>query len=117
MQCGDLDHDSVLNSWPLSPSFLLLSVILARVDRVPRRSEINALVFDYLTNAGYAEAAAKFSKEANIQPMQDDDGIRVRREIKDMVHQGNIEDAVAALNDLDPEVRIVVFPNRFFSIS
>jgi hypothetical protein len=67
-------------------------------------NEINALVLDYLTNAGYAEAAAKFCKEANIQPLQEDEAIRLRRSVTDMVHQGNIEAAIAALNDLDPEI-------------
>jgi glucose-induced degradation protein 8 len=82
---------------------------VAVADLALHYSEINALVLDYLTNAGYAEAAAKFSKEANIQPMQDDDAIRVRRGVLDMVHQGNIEEAAAALNDLDPEVRRSTF--------
>lgn len=67
-------------------------------------SDINALILDYLTMEGYPQAAANFSKEANLQPMQEDPAIRARQEIRDLIHQGQIQDAIEALNDLDSEV-------------
>jgi hypothetical protein len=67
-------------------------------------SDINALILDYLTMEGYPKAAAKFSKEANLQPQQDDPSIRERQEIQNSIHKGSIEHAIALLNELDPEV-------------
>jgi glucose-induced degradation protein 8 len=53
---------------------------------------------------GYPKAAAKFSKEANLQPQQEDEAIRTRQQIQKSIHTGSIEDAIEALNELDPEV-------------
>lgn len=53
---------------------------------------------------GYPLAAAKFSKEANLQPRQEDRAVKARQEIKNSIHQGDIQKAIEALNDLDPEV-------------
>jgi hypothetical protein len=53
---------------------------------------------------GYPKAADKFSKEANLQAQQEDSAIATRREIRDRVHNGEIEVAITRLNDLDPEV-------------
>lgn len=67
-------------------------------------SDINALILDYLTMEGYPKAAAKFSKEANLQPQQKDHLIEARQEIKEAILSGNIEAAITTINDLDPEV-------------
>jgi len=61
---------------------------------------------------GYPKAAAKFSKEANLQPHQDDGSIRARQQIQRSIHTGNIEAAIAALNELNPEVRAIYSPLR-----
>jgi len=53
---------------------------------------------------GYPEAAANFSKEANLQPQREDPYIKARQEIQHAIHVGDIETAIAALNQLDPEV-------------
>ncbi|KAL3960534.1 hypothetical protein ACCO45_005651 [Purpureocillium lilacinum] len=51
-----------------------------RVDEVKSpKSDINALILDYLTMEGYPNAAAKFSKEANLQPQQDSASIHIGR--------------------------------------
>ena len=68
-------------------------------------SDLNALILDYLTMEGYPQAAAKFSKEANLQPMQEDPVVKDRQKIKQLIHEGNIQGAIEELNDLDPEVR------------
>src|SRR6478609_3251354 len=41
--------------------------------------DINALILDYLTMEGYPNAAAKFSKEANLQPHQSEQTIQARK--------------------------------------
>jgi hypothetical protein len=63
---------------------------------------------------GYPKAAAKFSKEANLQPQQEDSSITARQEIQHAIHTGNIETAIEGLNDLDPEVSWTL---RFRSVS
>ncbi|KAL7629728.1 hypothetical protein AAE478_001251 [Parahypoxylon ruwenzoriense] len=68
------------------------------------KSDINALILDYLTVAGYPNAAAKFSTEANLQPQQSTPAIQARQEIRTFIHKGEIENATQALNDLDPSI-------------
>lgn len=68
------------------------------------KSDINALILDYLTMEGYPNAAANFSKEANLQPHQDTGSIQARQDIQNSIHGGNIQTAIEALNDLDPEI-------------
>ncbi|OAQ62229.2 CTLH, LisH motif protein [Pochonia chlamydosporia 170] len=76
-----------------------------RADNVKSpKSDINALILDYLTMEGYPNAAAKFSKEANLQPHQDNASIRARQEIQNHIHSGSIQAAIEALNELDPEI-------------
>jgi hypothetical protein len=67
-------------------------------------SDINALILDYLTMEGYPNAAANFSKEANLPPQQETSSIMARQEIQNLIHSGKIETAIEALNDYDPEV-------------
>lgn len=55
---------------------------------------------------GYPNAAAKFSKEANLQPHQIDETIKVRQQIQKSIHTGSIQSAIEALNDFDSEVRV-----------
>ena len=78
-----------------------------------RNSDINALILDYLTMEGYPNAAANFSKEANLSPQQDDASIRARQEIQNCIHRGDIETAIESLNEFDPEVR----PASYVAIS
>ncbi|RDA85151.1 hypothetical protein CP532_1558, partial [Ophiocordyceps camponoti-leonardi (nom. inval.)] len=68
------------------------------------KNDINALILDYLTMEGYPNAAAKFSKEANLQPQQDSASIRTRQKIQNFIHSGDIQSAIETLNDLDPQI-------------
>ncbi|KAJ4294740.1 hypothetical protein N0V88_004974 [Collariella sp. IMI 366227] len=68
------------------------------------KSDINALILDYLTMEGYTKAAAKFCKEANLEPQQPDTSVQLRQDIQHAIHSGNIETAISGLNDLDPEL-------------
>ncbi|KAK4040587.1 CTLH/CRA C-terminal to lish motif domain-containing protein [Parachaetomium inaequale] len=79
------------------------------------KSDINALILDYLTMEGYPKAAAKFCKEANLQPQQPDPSIQTRQDIQHAIHSGNIETAISALNDLDPEL-LDTNPKLHFSL-
>ena len=74
-------------------------------------SDINALILDYLTMEGYPNAAANFSKEANLAPHQETPSIIARQEIQNCIHSGNIQTAIETLNDFDPEVR--TFPASY----
>lgn len=73
------------------------------------KSDINALILDYLTMEGYPKAAAHFSKEANLKPQQQDSSIRTRQQIQNSIHMGKIDEAIVALNYLNPEVRFFFF--------
>jgi len=70
----------------------------------PVGSDINALILDYLTTEGYPSAAAKFSKEANLRPNQAEETVKARQEIQHSIHLGSIQDAIEALNELEPQV-------------
>ena len=67
-------------------------------------SDINALILDYLTAEGYPSAADKFSKEANLKPIEQQESVRLRNQIKHDIHLGSIQDAIEALNELNPQV-------------
>lgn len=53
---------------------------------------------------GYPNAAARFSREANLQLRQDGLCIRARQVIQNHILKGDIQSGIEALNDLDPEV-------------
>lgn len=57
---------------------------------------------------GYPEAAAKFSKEANLQPLKDNDSIQIRQGIQNFILGGMIQEATEALNEFDPEVCLLL---------
>jgi glucose-induced degradation protein 8 len=68
------------------------------------KSDINALILDYLTVAGYPNAAAKFSSEANLPPQQPAPYIQIRQKIQRLIHKGEIENAIQELNAEYPSV-------------
>ncbi|EQB58759.1 ran binding protein in the microtubule-organising centre [Colletotrichum gloeosporioides Cg-14] len=68
------------------------------------KSDINALILDYLTMEGYSRAADKFSKEANLQEHQIDETVKIRQQIQRAIHTGSIQAAIEALNDFDSEI-------------
>ena len=56
---------------------------------------------------GYSKAAANFSKEANVSPQQGIDTMHRRQQIIHLILGGKIQDAIEALNDIDPEVGLI----------
>lgn len=99
------DISKIISDWP--PTLLFSNISSRTTVSMPLTetdSDINALILDYLTVEGYPQAAANFSKEANLQPMQEDPAIEARQKIRNLIHQGNIQAAIESLNSLDPEV-------------
>jgi hypothetical protein len=85
---------------------------------IAMNSDINALILDYLTTEGYPSAAAKFSKEANLRPQQEEESVRARQQIQHSIHLGSIQDAIDALNELEPQVSVFkMFSIRFSPIA
>jgi hypothetical protein len=77
-------------------------------------SDINALILDYLTTEGYPSAAAKFSKEANLRPNQEEESVKARQKIQHSIHLGSIQEAIEALNELEPQVSYAILSSSFF---
>jgi len=76
-----------------------------RVEEVkPSKSDINVLILDYLTAEGYPSAAAKFSKEANLKPLEQQESVIARNKIKHDIHLGSIHDAIESINELNPQI-------------
>lgn len=71
---------------------------------------MNALILDYLTVGGYSRAAASFAAEANLDPQQDSESMRIRQGIQNAIHDGKVHEAIQALNDMDPEVNQLLTP-------
>lgn len=63
---------------------------------------------DYLVIEGYKTAAEEFSKEANLPPPVDLETIESRMNIRDAVQRGEVEDAIAQVNDLNPDVSVLI---------
>jgi glucose-induced degradation protein 8 len=68
------------------------------------RRDINALIMDYLINAGYPSAARRFAKEAGIEITPEIVSIEDRVEIRNAIHSGDIQVAIEKINELDPQV-------------
>ncbi|KAI9745600.1 MAG: hypothetical protein M1818_001134 [Claussenomyces sp. TS43310] len=68
------------------------------------KSDINALILDYLTAEGYPSAADRFSKEANLRPLEQQDSVIVRDQVKHNIHLGSILNAIEAINELNPQI-------------
>ncbi|CAK7275106.1 hypothetical protein SEPCBS119000_006510 [Sporothrix epigloea] len=70
----------------------------------PPKSEINALILDYLTMEGYPQAAENFTKEANLKPQQEGLFVHTRQQVQRAIQSGQIEDAISLLNHMNPEI-------------
>jgi len=70
----------------------------------PSKSDINAVIMDYLLSEGYPDAAQKFASEANIDPQPNTETIEARVAIRNAILAGNIEAAIERINDVNPEI-------------
>mmetsp|Transcript_8813 Transcript_8813/g.15859 ORF Transcript_8813/g.15859 Transcript_8813/m.15859 type:complete len:230 (-) Transcript_8813:157-846(-) len=69
-----------------------------------RKEEMNTLVMNFLVTEGYVDAARLFEKESGTSPGVDLDSITDRMQIRKAVQNGEIEDAIDRVNDLNPEI-------------
>lgn len=60
------------------------------------------IVFIYIE--GFKEAAEKFRMESGIEPSVDLDSLDERIKIREMVLKGQIQEAIALINSLHPEL-------------
>ena len=70
---------------------------------------------NYLLTEGYPEAAKKFAQEANIsEPKGETENIEERLAIRQAILAGDIQTAIAHINDLTPDVscNTTSFPHR-----
>lgn len=58
----------------------------------------------YMFQEGFKEAAEKFRIESGIEPSVDLDSLDERIKIREMILKGQIQDAIALINSLHPEL-------------
>ncbi|KAI5820994.1 CTLH/CRA C-terminal to lish motif domain-containing protein [Pyronema omphalodes] len=76
-----------------------------RVDEVKTsKSDLNALVMNYLINEGYQAAAENFAKEANMSPQVNWEEMSDRVKIRHLIFAGDIHNAIIGINDLDQSI-------------
>ncbi|KAI1824466.1 ran binding protein in the microtubule-organising centre [Xylaria intraflava] len=100
----DMMTSSTSTATPLRTTPLRHNFAMQAYEVKAPKSDINALILDYLTVAGYPNAAAKFSSEANLQPQQPTSAIQQRQRIRTLIHKGEIEEARAELNESYPSI-------------
>ncbi|XP_065212646.1 glucose-induced degradation protein 8 homolog [Planococcus citri] len=69
-----------------------------------QRTDMNKLIMNYLVTEGFKEAAEKFQQESGIDPPIDLDTTDNRIKIRDAIQSGRIEEAIALVNQLHPEL-------------
>eukprot|EP01095_Lingulamoeba_sp_RSL-Kostka_P005157 TRINITY_DN164_c0_g2_i3.p1 TRINITY_DN164_c0_g2~~TRINITY_DN164_c0_g2_i3.p1 ORF type:complete len:222 (-),score=67.26 TRINITY_DN164_c0_g2_i3:463-1128(-) len=79
------------------------------------KQDLNKIVMNYLIVEGYKEAAEAFVEESNTEPNCDLDDISERMKIRNAIQQGNIEEGIEYINDLDPEI-LDTNPDLIFSL-
>lgn len=68
------------------------------------KDDLNRLVMDYLVIEGFKDAAQNFARESGLTPSIDLDSIEYRMGIKNAIQRGDVEEAIAKVNDLNPEI-------------
>lgn len=69
-----------------------------------QRADMNRLIMDYLVTEGFKEAAEKFKMESGTQPCVPLENLDERIKIRAAVQRGDIEEAIALTNKLNPEI-------------
>ncbi|CAA7029683.1 unnamed protein product [Microthlaspi erraticum] len=80
-----------------------------------RKEDMNTLVMNFLVTEGFVEAAEKFQRESGTKPEIDLATITDRMAVKKAVQNGNVEDAIEKVNDLNPEI-LDTNPELFFHL-
>ncbi|RKO96258.1 hypothetical protein CXG81DRAFT_850, partial [Caulochytrium protostelioides] len=68
------------------------------------KAAMNALIMNYLVVEGFKDAADQFARESGTVPAVNTASIQDRMAIRQAVQAGRIDDAIAQVNDLDPEI-------------
>lgn len=68
------------------------------------KHDLNRLVMDYLVIEGFKSAAEEFSREAGLLAPVDLDSIESRMNIREALQRGDVGEAIARVNDLNPEI-------------
>ena len=68
------------------------------------KQDINRMVMNYLVVEGYKSAAENFAQESGVEANMDFDLIDQRREIRILLQEGKIQEAIEKINDLNPEI-------------
>lgn len=68
------------------------------------RADMNKLIMNYLVTEGFKEAAEKFRLEAGVTPPVELDALDDRIQLRSLVQNGQIQDAITLINNLFPEL-------------
>lgn len=68
------------------------------------KEDMNRLVMNFLVTEGYVDAARMFEKESGTEPGVELSAITDRMDIRKAVQSGNVEEAIAMVNDLNPYI-------------
>ncbi|CAM8898802.1 unnamed protein product [Rhodiola kirilowii] len=80
-----------------------------------RKEDMNKLVMNYFVTEGYVDAAEKFRMESGTEPDINLETITDRMLVKKAVMEGNIQEAIEKVNDLNPEI-LDTNPQLFFHL-
>ncbi|CAG8433350.1 1559_t:CDS:2 [Diversispora eburnea] len=79
------------------------------------KADLNKLIMNYFVIEGYKDAAETFSQECGLSPSIDVDSIQDRMYIRNAIQNGNVEEAIERVNDLNPEI-LDTNPKLFFHL-
>jgi hypothetical protein len=80
-----------------------------------RKEDMNKLIMNFLVTEGYVDAAEKFQLESGTEPDTDLGTITDRVAVRKALQNGNVEDAIEKVNDLNPEI-LDMNPQLFFHL-
>lgn len=80
-----------------------------------RKEDMNKLIMNFLVTEGYVDAAEKFQLESGTEPDMDLGTITDRVAVRKALQNGNVEDAIEKVNDLNPEI-LDMNPQLFFHL-
>lgn len=80
-----------------------------------RKEDMNKLIMNFLVTEGYVDAAEKFQLESGTEPDMDLGTITDRVAVRRALQNGNVEDAIEKVNDLNPEI-LDMNPQLFFHL-
>ncbi|XP_073675180.1 glucose-induced degradation protein 8-A homolog isoform X1 [Garra rufa] len=98
-------HSTSMMSYSEKPEDITKEEWMDKLNNVHiQRADMNRLIMNYLVTEGFKEAAEKFRMESGIEPNVDLDSLDERIKIREMVLKGQIQEAIALINSLHPEL-------------